>query len=102
MFATLKNAWKVADLKSKFIFTIIVIVLYRLGCTIPIPYINSAAIEGTLLATGGSICLVPQPTPAALLAEISKNRPNIFAAVPAMLIGLINDEGVKAAYLGAG
>ena len=55
MFATLKNAWKVADLKSKFIFTIIVIVLYRLGCTIPIPYINSAAVEGTLLATGGSI-----------------------------------------------
>ena len=55
MFTTLKNAWKVADLKSKLIFTMIVVLLYRVGCAIPIPYINSAAIEGTLLATGGSI-----------------------------------------------
>jgi len=55
VFTTLKNAWKVADLKSKLIFTMIVILLYRAGCAVPIPYINSAAIEGTLLATGGSI-----------------------------------------------
>ncbi len=55
MFETLKNAWKVADLKKKLIYTMIVIVLYRVGTAIPIPYVNSAALSSSMLATGGSI-----------------------------------------------
>lgn len=55
MFETLKNAWKVADLKKKLIYTMVVIVLYRVGTAIPIPYVNSAALSSSMLATGGSI-----------------------------------------------
>ena len=44
MLKTLKNAWKIAELRSKLIFTIIVIVLYRVGSVIPIPYINADAL----------------------------------------------------------
>ena len=51
---------------------------------------------GITLTCGGTIIVVPQPKPDALLAEIVKNKPNIFAAVPAMLIGLLNTESVKA------
>ena len=54
MFETLKNAWKVADLKKKLIYTMVVIVLYRVGTAIPIPYVNSAALSSSMLATGGS------------------------------------------------
>lgn len=50
---------------------------------------------GITLADGGTIITVPQPQPAALLAEIVKNKPNIFAAVPAMFIGLLNAPEVK-------
>ena len=45
---------------------------------------------GITLVSGGSIVLVPQPKPEPLLMGIVKNRPNIFAAVPAMVIGLCN------------
>ncbi len=55
MFETLKNAWKVADLKKKLIYTMVVIVLYRVGTAIPIPYVNSSALSSSMLATGGSI-----------------------------------------------
>ena len=55
MFETLKNAWKLADLKKKLIFTFVIIILYRVGTAIPIPYINSAALSSSMLATGGSI-----------------------------------------------
>lgn len=51
---------------------------------------------GITLVDGGTIIVVPQPKPDALLAEIVKNKPNIFAAVPAMLIGLLSTEQVKA------
>ena len=54
MFETLKNAWKIADLKKKLLFTLFIIVLYRLGTTIPVPFINAAQFEGAL-ATSGSI-----------------------------------------------
>ena len=51
---------------------------------------------GITLTNGGTIIVVPQPKPDALLAEIVKNKPNIFAAVPAMLIGLLNTPQVQA------
>lgn len=70
---------------------------YRTLAAVPLNHVYGFNFNvGVCLASGGSICLIPQPKPDALLAEIAKNRPNIFAAVPAMIIGLINDEGVKA------
>lgn len=55
MFETIRNAWKIADLKKKLLFTIFIIVLYRVGTAIPIPYVNSTALSTSMLATGGSI-----------------------------------------------
>ena len=55
MFETIRNAWKIADLKKKLLFTLMIIVLYRVGTAIPIPYVNSAALSSSMLATGGSI-----------------------------------------------
>jgi preprotein translocase subunit SecY len=55
VFETIRNAWKVADLKKKLLFTIFIVVLYRLGAAIPIPYVNSTALSTSMLATGGSI-----------------------------------------------
>ena len=45
MFQTLKNAWKVADIKSKLLFTLLIVVLYRLGANIPVPYVDSHVFE---------------------------------------------------------
>jgi preprotein translocase subunit SecY len=52
MFKTFKNAWKVPDLRKKMIFTLLVIVLFRLGCAIPVPFINIG--EGGLLANSSN------------------------------------------------
>jgi len=43
MFKTLKNAWRQPELKNKLLFTLLIIILYRLGSAIPVPYFN---IEG--------------------------------------------------------
>ena len=53
MFATLRNAWKVPDLKKKLLFTLMIIVLYRVGTAIPIPYVNSTALSTSTLMAGG-------------------------------------------------
>lgn len=55
MFATFKNAWKIGDLKRKMLFTIMIILLYRLGAQIPVPYVSSAILESSSAALQGSI-----------------------------------------------
>ena len=45
MFQTFKNAWKIPDLKSKLMFTLIIVLLYRLGAVIPVPFIDAEALK---------------------------------------------------------
>jgi len=37
---TIKNAWKIPELRAKIIFTLVIVVLYRLGAAVPVPYID--------------------------------------------------------------
>ena len=42
MIETLRNAWKIPELRKKIIFTLFILMLYRVGNVIPVPYINTA------------------------------------------------------------
>lgn len=46
------------------------------------------------LYAGGTVVLVPLPTPDNILAAINQHEPNIWAAVPAMIIGLNNHPDI--------
>ncbi|MBQ9593729.1 MAG: preprotein translocase subunit SecY [Lachnospiraceae bacterium] len=41
MLQTLRNAWKIEELRKKIIFTLVIILLYRIGSAIPVPFINT-------------------------------------------------------------
>ena len=40
MFRTFANAWKIADLRKKIIFTAIIILIYRIGSALPVPFVD--------------------------------------------------------------
>ena len=40
MFKTLTNAWRIPDLRKKIMFTLLILLLYRLGNVIPVPFID--------------------------------------------------------------
>ena len=40
MFKTLANAWKIPELRKKLMFTLIILLLYRIGSAIPVPFVN--------------------------------------------------------------
>ena len=40
MFGTLAHAWKVPDIRKKMIFTLLMLVIFRLGSNIPVPFID--------------------------------------------------------------
>lgn len=64
MLQTLKNAWNTKDIRSKIIFTLFILLLYRVGTVIPVPFVeaNNFAenFSGTILdymntLSGGSL-----------------------------------------------
>ena len=65
MFQVFRNAWKDLALRKKILFTLLIIVIFRLGAAIFVPFLDPAAIkqlvgDGTLLnyldvMTGGSL-----------------------------------------------
>ena len=48
MLQTIINAWKIADLRKKILFTALIIFIFRLGAAIPVPFTNIA--EGGILS----------------------------------------------------
>jgi len=44
VFSTLKNAWGIPELRKKLIFTAMIMLLYRIGNVIPVPFINVSAL----------------------------------------------------------
>jgi len=51
---TLRNAWKIEDLRRKILYTLFIIVIFRIGCSIPVPFINAEAIEA-FFSNGNSL-----------------------------------------------
>ena len=45
MLQTLRNAWKIVEIRKKILFTLLIILLYRIGNAIPVPYVNIAALQ---------------------------------------------------------
>ncbi len=45
MFKTIHNAWKVPELRKKLLFTVFVVILFRIGSIIPVPFLNVNALK---------------------------------------------------------
>ena len=48
MFKTIRNAWSIPDLRKKILFTILIIILFRIGSVIPVPFLNMDALAGAM------------------------------------------------------
>lgn len=45
MIKTIRNAWGIPDLRKKILFTLLIIVVFRVGSVIPVPFIDTAALQ---------------------------------------------------------
>lgn len=55
MLSTLKNAFKVPDLKKRILFTLFLIAVYRLGSHIPVPGINREILRSNLSTSNNAL-----------------------------------------------
>ena len=42
MLTTLRNAWRITELRKKILFTLLIVLIYRLGNVVPVPFVNVA------------------------------------------------------------
>ncbi|MBC2871305.1 preprotein translocase subunit SecY [Acetanaerobacterium sp. MSJ-12] len=56
MFETFKNAWKIADLRKKILYTIMIIAVVRLGSVaLPVPFLDPSSLQSMVSQTGSML-----------------------------------------------
>ncbi len=45
MFQTFRNAWRITEIRKKILFTLFILLLYRIGNAVPVPYINITELQ---------------------------------------------------------
>ena len=48
MFETFRNAWKIADLRKKLLFTLFIVIIFRIGAAIPVPFIDADSLKALM------------------------------------------------------
>ncbi len=57
MFNTIKNAWRIPDLRKKMLFTLLIIVVFRFGSVIPVPFLDAGALATLMKAASENTAL---------------------------------------------
>jgi len=55
LLSTLRNAWKIPDLRKRLIYTMMMIVIFRLGATIPVPGIDKTKLAELFASSGDGL-----------------------------------------------
>ena len=55
VFSKIRDIWAAKDIRVKLIFTAFILLLYRLGSAIPVPYVNSSVMESFQQISGGTV-----------------------------------------------
>lgn len=58
MFQTLRNAWKILDIRKKLLFTLLILFIYRVGCAVPVPFLDASALQGMISGEGNLLGFV--------------------------------------------
>lgn len=52
MFQTFRNAWKSVEIRKKILYTLLILVIFRVGCAIPVPFLDASALSNMMGDSG--------------------------------------------------
>ena len=55
MLSTLKNAWRIPDIRKKITFTLLMLLIFRLGSAIPVPFMDKEVIKQVFEKSSGGV-----------------------------------------------
>lgn len=55
MFQTFRNALKIPDLRKKMLYTLLVVIIFRIGSAIPVPFLDPTKLKTLMSGTSGNL-----------------------------------------------
>ena len=91
MFKTIKNALKTPDVRKRLLYTLLLIVLFRLGCYITVPGVNAVALNEAMTTNGfaGFIDLISGGAFSRFSLFAMSISPYITASIVVQLLAMI-------------
>ena len=86
MLSTLRNAWRIPDIRKKMTFTILMLLVVRLGAAVPVPFMNKDIIEGIFNASQGGILQFLDMMAGGTFSDFSIFATNIYPYITASII----------------
>lgn len=73
MLQTIRNAWKLPELRGKILFTLLILLVYRIGSVLPVPFIDPVILEQTMDQSSNALMYYT------FLAGDAFSKANVFA-----------------------
>ncbi|NLY45219.1 MAG: preprotein translocase subunit SecY [Tissierella sp.] len=86
MLSTLKNAWKIPEIRKKINFTFLMLLIFRLGSSIPVPYMNKAVIRSIFESSQGGILQFLDLMAGGTFSNFSIFATNIYPYITASIV----------------
>jgi preprotein translocase subunit SecY len=86
MLSTLKNAWKIPDIRKKMLFTLFMLLIFRLGSNVPVPYMNKAIIADIFKQSQGGILQFLDLMGGGTFSRFSVFATNIYPYITASIV----------------
>ena len=86
MLSTLKNAWRIPDIRKKMIFTLLMLLVFRLGSSIPVPGMDKAVIKDIFERAEGGVLDFLDMMAGGTFSNFSIFALNIYPYVTASII----------------
>ena len=92
MLETIRNAWKIPDLRRRILFTLFMLIVFRFGAHIPVPFLSKEAMQQFLAGGGGGIGLGDLGLGPALQAHSDRHETVLLCNVDRPLLYYIRRE----------
>ena len=95
MLSTLKSAWKIPDLRKKIIFTLMMLLVFRLGSSIPVPGMKEEVIKEMFSGQAGGLLDFINLMAGGAFKNFTIFALNIYPYITASISSISHDEKFK-------
>ena len=86
MFHTIKKGWNTPEIRNRILFTFLMIIVFRIGSAIPVPFMNAEAIKSIMNSEAGSMLGFVDLLSGGSLAKMSVFALSIYPYITASII----------------
>ncbi|MDD4726460.1 MAG: preprotein translocase subunit SecY [Tissierellia bacterium] len=86
MISTLRNAWRIPDIRKKMIFTLLMLFVFRIGSAIPVPYMNKDIIRSIFESNQGGLLQFMDLMAGGTFSNFSIFATNIYPYITASIV----------------